>query len=391
MADYNKNRVVYNTRYVYSKHFVEKHLLNELYVRKLLSVYKHTSPNVLYSDVVKCPSRSNVCSKSSLNTTGANRKLSKIVKGNDRCKNFDHNKVSMVNSHFRGVDTSGDSIVNNSSIDSQTNGAKTPNVVKQCNKVVNTNDQDCFNITDTNRFAVLYVDSSEDEGDSLDSVTVKDSLPSRNVKEFQSGRTVETYAKIGKKTSDFCAKTSPKISECLHSHQNKAKWKTMNVFNKNSSRNPQINTVVTKESHQDTMTTQVTETDVVGNSIGDKYCLDLQTKLKGEKIRVAKSAIQNQKFVTQNTPMFGFIPIYGLKGRVYDRHENNTCQNIMELHQKLRNDGRPNYVALQIPVSSKLNPQKWEKYLQNYWDWQLPLLIKYGFPIDFDRNTKICQ
>ena len=104
MADYNKNRVVYNTRYVYSKNFVEKQLFNELYVRKLLSVYKRTSSNVLYSDVVKCPSRSNVCSESSLNITGANRKLNKIVKGNDKCKNFDHNKVSMVNSHFRGVE-----------------------------------------------------------------------------------------------------------------------------------------------------------------------------------------------------------------------------------------------------------------------------------------------
>ena len=210
---------------------------------------------------------------------------------------------------------------------------------------------------------------------------VKDSVLSCNVKKFQSGRTVGTHDKIGKKTSDFCVKPLPKLSEC----------QTMNALNKHSPRNPQINTVVTKESHQDIMTKQVTETDVVGNSVGDKYCLDLQMKLKGEKIRVAKRAIQNERFVTQNTPMFGFIPIYGLKGRVYDRHENNICQNIMELHQKLRNDGRPNYVGLQIPVSSKLNPEKWEKYLQNYWDWQLPLLNKYGFPIDFDRNAKICH
>ena len=180
------------------------------------------------------------------------------------------------------------------------------------------------------------------------------------------------------------------MSECVHSHQNNERCQTMHVSKNHSPRTSQIKTVVTNGS-RGSMAKQVTETVIVGNSVGDKYCLDLQTRLKGEKIWVAKNAIQNEKFLTQNTPMFGFIPIYGLKGRVYDRHENNICQNIMELHQKLRNDGRPNYVGLQIAVSSKLNPAKWAKYLQNYWDWQLPLLIKYGFPIDFDRNAQICH
>ena len=35
---------------------------------------------------------------------------------------------------------------------------------------------------------------------------------------------------------------------------------------------------------------------------------------------------------------------------------------------------------------SKLNYEKWAQYLTTYWDWQLPLLIKYGFPLDFDRT-----
>ena len=81
---------------------------------------------------------------------------------------------------------------------------------------------------------------------------------------------------------------------------------------------------------------------------GDKYCLELQTKMKGEKIRLARSAVENKKFLAQNTPLFGFIPIYGLKGRVYDRHENNICHTIMELHQKLRSDGTPDTSPLKI-------------------------------------------
>ena len=52
----------------------------------------------------------------------------------------------------------------------------------------------------------------------------------------------------------------------------------------------------------------------------------------------------------------------------------------------MRQDGRHNYVGLQVPVVSKLNHEKWAQYLTTYWDWQLPLLIKYGFPLDFDRT-----
>ena len=55
-------------------------------------------------------------------------------------------------------------------------------------------------------------------------------------------------------------------------------------------------------------------------------------------------------------------------------------------------DDRHNYKGLQIGVPSKLNAEAWANYLANYWDWQLPLLIKYGFPLDFDRDsTLICE
>ena len=390
MAD-STNRAVCNDRYVYRKKFVEKQLFNELYVRKLLSVYKRTSSSVLYSDVVKFSSKSNVPNKSSSNITGANKEWSKFVKINDKCTDLDHNKVSRTNVHSRGFDTSDKSVVHDNSIDSCTNSMKVPYVVKQSKKVINTSDQDCFNVTETNRFAVLYVDSSEDEGDSLDSVTVKDSVLSCNDKEFQSGRTVGMHDEIGKKISDFCVKTTPSMFTWVHSSQNKENCQILDVSDINSPRTFNTKAVVTNGSQESINTKKVTETVSVGDSLGDKYGLQLHTTLKGDKIRLAKNAIQNEKFMTQNNPMFGFIPIYGLKGRVYDRHENNICQNIMELHQRLRNDGRHNYVGLQIPVSSKLNPGKWANYLHNYWDWQLPLLVKYGFPIDFDRNAEICH
>ena len=55
----------------------------------------------------------------------------------------------------------------------------------------------------------------------------------------------------------------------------------------------------------------------------------------------------------------------------------------------LREDGRHNYEGLQIPVTSNLNYRVWAGYLREYWDWQLPLLIKFGFPLDFNRDSVV--
>ena len=70
-----------------------------------------------------------------------------------------------------------------------------------------------------------------------------------------------------------------------------------------------------------------------------------------------------------------------------DKYDNAECNDILQLHRMLRKDGRHNYKGLQIPVPSKLNPEAWHKYLQQYWDRQLPLLIKFGFLLNFDRDS----
>ena len=38
----------------------------------------------------------------------------------------------------------------------------------------------------------------------------------------------------------------------------------------------------------------------------------------------------------------------------------------------------------QIQIQSQLKPDVWQQYLNNYWDSQLVLLLRYGFPLDFD-------
>ena len=40
----------------------------------------------------------------------------------------------------------------------------------------------------------------------------------------------------------------------------------------------------------------------------------------------------------------------------------------------------------QITLTSQLNPDTWDAYLQDYWDKQLPLLLRFGFSLDYNRD-----
>ena len=48
-------------------------------------------------------------------------------------------------------------------------------------------------------------------------------------------------------------------------------------------------------------------------------------------------------------------------------------------------------MSSQIQVKSQLNPDVWEKFLEGYYDKQLLYLIRYGFPLDFDKNSKLSK
>ena len=73
------------------------------------------------------------------------------------------------------------------------------------------------------------------------------------------------------------------------------------------------------------------------------------------------------------------MPVSGIPARIKDNSKNENVD-IIEAHKLLAKDGRPNYRGLQIPVKSSLNHEKFATYLKSYWDWQLPLFIKFGFP-----------
>ena len=72
----------------------------------------------------------------------------------------------------------------------------------------------------------------------------------------------------------------------------------------------------------------------VGDTIVDKYALELQTTMKKERLNMARQAPDNKLCITQNAPLFGFITIYGLKSQVFDIYIKAECTDILQLHRK---------------------------------------------------------
>ena len=121
-----------------------------------------------------------------------------------------------------------------------------------------------------------------------------------------------------------------------------------------------------------------------------KYDLGLiNISKKCQNLRRAKLAPYNRLVFQQNAGGFGFIPLSNLPDRVLDRTCEKPSDAVLHVHKRLKLDGRPNYRGLQIPLVSKLNFEKFASYLENYWDWMLPLYVKFGFPLDIDENKVI--
>ena len=253
---------------------------------------------------------------------------------------------------------------------------------------MNITKQDCNNFVHANRFAVLCVDSSEDEGGCLEFDTVNNPDTFCTVKGCQGGESVRIHTNLGKIPSSFAPNSPLNVSECPTVVTCPTK---IHDIGKQCNRTTPVSTIMNSENLLDNKRPVIGVVSYGGDTAIDKYCLEIQSTMKWEKMRTAKTNYANAKCIRHNTPLFDFIPIYGLQSLVCDRKENNICQNIMDLHNRLRIDGRHNYVGLQVPIKSKLNTDAWASYLADYWDWQLPLLVKYGFPLDFKRNTMVCH
>ena len=92
-----------------------------------------------------------------------------------------------------------------------------------------------------------------------------------------------------------------------------------------------------------------------------------------------------QLWESQSNFKFGFIP---LGSQLMTKLVNpvQSDDDPITLHTKILESDKYNFLQTQISLKSQLNPEVWDQYLQGYWDKQLPLLIRFGFPLDYDRE-----
>ena len=115
---------------------------------------------------------------------------------------------------------------------------------------------------------------------------------------------------------------------------------------------------------------------------------DLPLRLKDKKLdytNIMASCPTLQLWDKQNAHKFGFIPLGEL-----DVPPTSSPANVhtdpLTLHKTIKASGKYNFKKCQINVKSQLNPDVWDSLLQGYCDSQLPFLIRFGFPLDFDRQ-----
>ena len=91
----------------------------------------------------------------------------------------------------------------------------------------------------------------------------------------------------------------------------------------------------------------------------------------------------------QNGFEFGAVLLTPIKLYEGKKRDNQPISDIIQLHNTVRLTNCPNFLSCRIPVQTQLKPGAWRYYLLDYWDHQLPDLIEYGFPIDFDRSRPL--
>ena len=104
---------------------------------------------------------------------------------------------------------------------------------------------------------------------------------------------------------------------------------------------------------------------------------------------IASESVAHKKCCEQIGTKFGCIPVgeITLFNGTYTYWK--EIPNIIQTHKLIRSSALPNFFGLRIPVGTSLKVGTWRHYLSDYFDQQLPDLIKFGFRLDFDRSTML--
>ena len=134
---------------------------------------------------------------------------------------------------------------------------------------------------------------------------------------------------------------------------------------------------------------QVMETSYTSVSNSSQTYPDPDSTQSDVTAMVPELLLEYQKCKAQIGTKFGCVPlapIYVHKGQsqVWE-----SVPDVLTAHKLIRDSGLPNFLGLRIPVETNLNVSSWRKHLVDYFDQQLPDLIEFGFPLDFDRTRDL--
>ena len=96
----------------------------------------------------------------------------------------------------------------------------------------------------------------------------------------------------------------------------------------------------------------------------------------------------NEKCIQQTGSKLGFVPKIDLKLYHGEIVHWDKVPDVIQSHYIIKNSGLPNFLKSRIPVTTNLNIKNWRSYLKD-WDQQLPDLLEYEFPLDFDRTCSL--
>ena len=94
------------------------------------------------------------------------------------------------------------------------------------------------------------------------------------------------------------------------------------------------------------------------------------------------------RFMDQHTQHTGFIPLSPLQfGEIKECdkciHDPELCKDPVKLYDIVNSFQCPNFLGARVQVNYDMNLDLIDKLAEGYWDWHLPLFLRYGFPMDF--------
>ena len=129
--------------------------------------------------------------------------------------------------------------------------------------------------------------------------------------------------------------------------------------------------------------------DINQQGTDDKF---LMAVLNGKNERKIHTNVVSQYFSNwraQTEFDFGFVPLGDFVMPDELTQVGDIIECPIEAHKYVKQSGKPNFLCCRVPVKSQLNVKAWKDMLSGYWDKQLLHLLEFGFPLDFNRGSKL--